>query len=179
MKKFLSTIVLAIVCLFLASCANYRLAGTPVELPFKSVYVAPAKNLSYAPQASAPLTNAIIRAINQVPDLRTAAEGDAQAILETNIVEYERIPLASSSVDTALAASYNMRVTAECTLKRANGDVIFQKRKVRAETIVYANGVTEVGGAPRNDVIGNEYQNMPILMRELGGKIKDAVIGIW
>ena len=126
-----------------------------------------------------PLTNAIIRAINQVPGLRTASEGDAQAILETRIVEYERIPVASSSSDTALAASYNMRVCAECTLKRSNGDVIFKNRKVRAETLVYTSSFTDSTAAPRNDLIGNEYQNMPVLMRELGGKIKDAVIGIW
>ena len=179
MKKFYYALLAPLLCLALASCSNYRLAGTPVELPFKSVYVAPAKNASYAPQASAPLTNAIIRAINQVPGLRTASEGDAQAILETRIVEYERIPVASSSSDTALAASYNMRVCAECTLKRSNGDVIFKNRKVRAETLVYTSSFTDSTAAPRNDLIGNEYQNMPVLMMELGGKIKDAVIGIW
>ncbi len=179
MKNLLYAFFAPLLCFCTASCSNYRLAGTPVELPFKSVYVAPAKNASYAPQSSELLTNAVIRAINQVPGLRTTTQSDAQAVLDIRIVEYERVPVATSSADTALAASYDMRVCAECTLVRANGDVVFKNRKIRAETMVYTSGFTENGAAPRNDLIGNEYQNMPVLMRELGGKIKDAVIGIW
>lgn len=152
-------------------CSNYRLAGTPTELPFSSVYVKPVRNDSYAPQATNLLTNAISNAINQTPQIRTAYEGDAQATLSTKLIEYRRVPVATRADDTALAASYAMEATASCTLTRSNGDVIFKDRKVKARAMLYMNG--------NNDVLGNEYQNMPVLMRELGGKIKDAVIGIW
>lgn len=154
-----------------SGCSNYRLAGTPTDLPFSSVYVKPVRNDSYAPQATNLLTNAISNAINQTPQLRTAYEGDAQAILTTTLIEYRRVPVATKANDTALAASYAMQATASCTLTRSNGDVIFKNRKVKARAMLYLN--------KNNDVLGNEYQNMPVLMRELGGKIKDAVIGIW
>ena len=173
MKNIITFVFVAALAALAASCSNYRLAGTPVKLPFSSVYVAPVKNVSYAAQASNLLTNAIVQSLNQVPNLHTAYKDDAQAVLETRIIEYKKIPVATNASDTALAASYAMEAVAECTLKRANGGIIFKDRKVRARVMLYTsdNGV--------NDVLGNEYQNMPVLMRELGGKIKDAVIGIW
>jgi len=133
----------------------------------------PVKNISYAPQASNLLTNAIINSINQAPQLHTAYKDDAQATLEVRIVDYKRIPVATRADDTALAASYKTEATAECTLSLSNGKIIFKDMKVKADALLYpeASGV--------NNLIGNEYQNMPVLMRELGNKIKDAVIGIW
>ena len=32
--------------LFVGACSNYRLAGTPIDLPFRSVYVKPVRNFS-------------------------------------------------------------------------------------------------------------------------------------
>lgn len=174
--KQISCIFLAfsICAAFLAcGCANYRLAGTPIKLPFSSVYVMPVKNTSYAPQAANLLTNQIVNALNQTPGLRTAYEGDAQAALQVAIVDYKLIPVATSEKDTALAASYKAQATAQCTLTRSNGEIIFKDKRVKADAMVYpySNG--------ENNLIGNQYQNMPVLMRELGNRIKDAVIGIW
>ncbi len=171
LKNTLLLFSLASLLIFSQGCSNYRLAGTPVELPFSSVYVKPVRNDSYAPQASNLLTNAISNAINQTPQLKTALKGDAQATLTTTIIEYRRVPVATRADDTALASSYAMEVTASCTLERSNGDVIFKDRKVKAQAMLYSEG--------NGGIIGNEFQNMPVLMRELGGKIKDAVIGIW
>lgn len=170
MGKILTSAILAAATLLVGACSNYRLAGTPTELPFHSVYVKPVRNASYAPQASALLTNEISNAINRSPELKTALEADAQATLSTTIISYERKPAATRASDTALAASYVMVATAECTLVRSNGDVVFKNRKVSARANLYPSGT---------DVIGGETQNMPVLMRELSGKIKDAVIGIW
>ncbi|MBE6412370.1 MAG: hypothetical protein E7036_07460 [Opitutales bacterium] len=164
-------LVILVSAIFMSGCSNYRLAGTPTDLPFSSVYVKPVRNDSYAPQATNLLTNAISNAINQTPQLKTAYEGDAQATLSTTLIDYRRVPIATRADDTALAASYAMEAVAVCTLTRSNGDVVFKNRKVKARAMLYMGG--------NNDVIGNEYQNMPVLMRELGGKIKDAVIGIW
>lgn len=176
MKNILIFALAAFAGIFAVSCSNYRLAGTPVHLPFNSVYVAPVKNTSYAPQASNLLTNAIIQAINQVPNLHSAYKNDAQAILEVKIVDYKKEPVATSASDTALAASYNVVAVAECTLTRANGEVIFKNRKVRASAMLYTGSASN---PTYNDVLGNEYQNMPVLMRELGLKVRDAVVGIW
>ena len=174
--KQLSHIFLAVlICAAFLSggCANYRLAGTPVKLRFSSVYVMPVKNTSYAPQAANLLTNQIVNALNQTPRLRTAYEGDAQATLQVTIVDYKLLHVATSERDTALAASYKAQAIAQCTLTRSNGEIIFKDKRVKADAMVYPYSSGE------NDLIGNQYQNMPVLMRELGNKIKDAVIGIW
>lgn len=156
---------------FIVGCSNYRLAGTAVNLPFSSVYVSPVRNVSYAPQAAPLLTNAISKALMQVPDLRVAYQSEAQATLSTTIVNYEKIPIATKASDTALAASYRITATAVCTLTRSNGQVIFKDRPVKAFITVYTGS--------NNNLISNEYESMPVLMRELGDKVKDAVIGIW
>ena len=75
---------------FIVGCSNYRLAGTAVNLPFSSVYVSPVRNVSYAPQAAPLLTNAISKAIMQVPDLRVAYQSEAQATLSTTIVNSDK-----------------------------------------------------------------------------------------
>ncbi len=170
MKIITQIFILLLASICICGCSNYRLAGTPTQLPFSSVYVKPVRNDSYAPQASNLLTNAISNAINQTPQLKSALQSDAQATLSTTIIEYRRLPVATREHDTALAFSYAMEVTAKCTLERSNGEVIFKDRKVVARAMLYSSD---------NGVLGNEYQNMPVLMRELGGKIKDAVIGIW
>ncbi len=170
MKLISQIFLLLTASIFISGCSNYRLAGTPIDLPFSSVYVKPVRNDSYAPQTSNLLTNAISNAINETPNLKTALQSDAQATLTTTIIGYKRAPVASREDDTALAASYAMELTASCTLVRSNGEVIFKNRKVKARAMLY-------GG--ENGMLGNEYQNMPVLARELGGKIKDAVIGIW
>ena len=54
---------------------------------------------------------------------------------------------------------------------RSNGQVVFKDRPVRAFITVYTGA--------NDNLISNEYESMPLLMRELGDKIKDAVIGIW
>lgn len=178
MKRITAIFLGLAMCAAFVACSNYRLAGTPVRLPFSSVYVMPVKNASYAPQASNLLTNEISMAINQTPGLKTAYQSDAQATLETRIIDYRRRPVATRADDTALAASYAMEVTAECTLTRSNGDVVFKNRKVKAMAFLYP-GEEGANGRTYDNTIGGEYQQMPVLMRELGGKIKDAVIGIW
>ncbi len=174
--KFFVKIVIVAVMTVLSGCSNYRLAGTPIDLPYRSVYVQPVKNFSYAPQVSNLLTNAISDAISQTPDLRVANVGDSDAVVEVEIVDYQKRKYASKStrnamgeLDTALAAAYKITAVAECTLSMGN-KVLFNKRKVSASIIVYPSD---------HDFLNSEYQNMPVLMRELGGKIKDTIIGIW
>ena len=115
------------------------------------------------------LTNAISDAISQTPQIKAANPSDADAVLEVEITDYVKRPYATKSTDTALAAAFMATATAECTLT-SGGRAIFKKRPVSASVILY----------PRSgDLVGSEYQNMPVLMRDLGVKVKDAVIGIW
>ena len=171
MRNIFAIIAAACLAAAFSGCSNYRLAGTATNLPFSSVYVQPVRNVSFAPQAAPILTNAISKALMQVPDLRVAYQSEAQAVLSTTIVDYEKVPIATKERDTALAASYRITATASCTLMRSNGQVVFKDRPVRAFITVYTGA--------NDNLISNEYESMPVLMRELGDKITDAVIGIW
>ncbi len=154
------------------SCANYRLAGTGRPLPFDSICVPPVKNISYAPQVAALLSNAVINELSRVPNLSVENADEADAVLEIKIVDYIRRTVATQGRDTELAAASSLELIASCTLKNLKtGEVIFSDRKVRARNVVYT--------LDSNDQIGEEYQNMPILARELAVRIKDTVIGIW
>ncbi len=168
MKYFLNLAVFAVIA-FCIGCSNYRLAGTPIDLPFKSVYVQPVKNYSYAPQASNLLTNAVSDAISQTPQLKVANKSDADAVLVVEIIDYRKRSYATRRDDTALAAAFKIYATAKCTLSMG-GKIIFKDRSVSTSVIVHP---------VNNDFINSEYQDMPVLMRDLGVKIKDSVIGIW
>ena len=167
--NFFVRVFLCVIVALCAGCSNYRLAGTPIDLPFKSVYVQPVKNFSYAPQASNLLTNAISDAISQTPQVKVANEGDSDAVLEVELTDYNKSTYATRTDDTALALAIKIRATAKCTLS-IGSKIIFKNRPVSSEVILYPRG---------NDFINAEYQNMPVLMRDLGVKVKDAVIGIW
>lgn len=158
---------------FTSGCSNYKLAGTARPLPFSSIYVQPVKNSSTAPQASSLLTNALISELSQVPNVSVESADDADAILEINLSDYSTKMRASRSSDTALAASYIVELTATCTLRNLRtGDVIFRDRKVSVNNTVYS-----LDG--NNSFVDSQYQNMPILTRELALRIKDTVIGVW
>ena len=170
MRKLLA-LSFGILLMFAAGCSNYRLGGTAVELPFSSVYVRPVRNVSFAPQAAPILTDAISKAIMRTPDLRVAYQSDAQAMLDTSIIEFVKQPVATKANDTALAASYRVTARAQCTLTLANGQVVFKDRPVSAFITVYS--------IENRDYMSSEFESMPVLMNQLGEKIKDAVIGIW
>ena len=105
MRNIFAVIAAACLAAAFSGCSNYRLAGTATNLPFSSVYVQPVRNVSFAPQAAPILTNAISKSLMQVPDLRVAYRSEAQAVLSTTIVDYEKVPVATKERDTALAAS--------------------------------------------------------------------------
>lgn len=166
------------VSMMCVSCSNYRLSGTPQPLPFKSVYVKPVQNYSYAPQAANLLSTQVIDMISQTPGLNVADLNDAQAVLEMTLVDYKlqgsstRTDNLSGSrrTDTALASAFFVTLEVKCTLKdRVTGEIIFKDRLVKATDNVYVG----------QSFLLSEYQNMPILTRELARKVVDQVIGIW
>lgn len=172
-KNFILAIASALLVVLAGACSNYKLAGTPKALPFSSIYVQPVKNTSTAAQAASLLTNAVISSLSQVPELTVESSSDADAILEITLSNYATTMRSSRTNDTALAASYNVELEASCTLRNLRtGDVIFRDRKVKVDNILYALDNS-------NNFVDTQYQNMPILTRELALRIKDAVIGIW
>ncbi len=155
--------------LLAAGCASYKL-GSDASLPFKSVYVPPAQNLSYAPQAQSPLTNQLVELLMQEPNLVVARMDHADASLEVTIADYERIISATRSDDTVLAQAYQVRMTALVSLRdNRTGTYYFKDRIVDATQQVFTDGGLQI----------SEYEAMVVLTRSLAQRIRNAVVSVW
>ncbi len=159
-------------------CANYQL-GSSAEIPFKSIYIKPASNHSFAPQAQ-PIVSAQIRE-TFIRDARVklvANEEDADAVLYVDLTEYDRRAGARNSNDTVIANDFDIRLTAEIALfDQSKGDYLFKKRSIQADTRAYiGNPYTE------GEIISfqqSERQAMTQLAREIARKITDEVLSPW
>jgi outer membrane lipopolysaccharide assembly protein LptE/RlpB len=158
-------------CVVVAGCANYKL-GSAGGLPFHSLYVAPARNNGYAPQAQAEVTEQLRQALLQQGNVQLKNQAEADATLDVVLTDYRRTIAATSSNNTLNAAAYNITLSANCTLvDNRNGTVYFKNMSVSQTEETFVNS--------DNNLAEPEYQTMPILARDLGKKIADAVVATW
>lgn len=159
-------------------CASYHL-GSSAEIPFKSIYIKPASNHSFAPQAQ-PIVSAQIREafIRDARVKLVASEEAADAVLFVDLTEYDRSAGARSSLDTTIAKDFNIRLTAKVSLfNQAQGNYLFKERSIQADTQAYiGNPYAE------SEIISyqqSERQAMTQLAREIARKITDEVLSPW
>ncbi|MGA2052985.1 MAG: LptE family protein [Opitutales bacterium] len=158
-------------CLLAAGCANYQLGPTGA-LPFHTLYVSPVKNNGYAPQAQALVSEALRESLMQEGNLQLTNQANADATLDVVLLDYKQSIAATSSNNTLNAQSYNITLSANCTLvDNRSGKVYFKDLEVNAteETFVQST----------NNLAEPSYQTMPILARDMGKKITDAVVSTW
>ncbi|MGF1449138.1 MAG: LPS assembly lipoprotein LptE [Opitutales bacterium] len=158
----------ACAALLCTGCAHYAL-DTPGELPFRTVYVEPVKNRSYAPQAQELLTRQLITDLRQAGVTTVGSPAGADATLSVTLVDLNRVGLATQADDTGLAASYLLVLEADCTLLARDGTPHFEARRILAREQVFLDS----GQQPA------EFQAMPVLTRTLAGNIADAVTSTW
>jgi len=174
-------VMLTFTVAFISGCNSYQL-GNPVELPFKSIYIKPVTNDSFAPQAQA-LISSQIRDVfihDGRTKLVTSSEA-ADAVLIVNLTEYRRRAAARRSVDTTVAASFSLVLTAEVSLFNQNkGDYYFQERIVQKSSSAYLNAPYDTTATTQSqDFLQSEYQAMPRLTRDLARRIADEVLHPW
>jgi hypothetical protein len=158
-------------CLMAAGCANYTLGPTGA-LPFHTLYVAPVQNNGNAPQAQALVSDMLRQSLLQEGNLQLADQTSADATLDVVLLDYKRTIASTSSNNTLNAQSYTITLSANCTLvDNRTGKVYFKNMEINAsaETFIQAT----------NNLAEPEYQTMPILARDMGKKIADAVISTW
>ena len=169
LRKIFSLVTVVSLALFLNAC-QYKLAGTAQPLPFRTIALKQVINDSYAPQASAPLANQIAKRLMSSPALDLVSLEDAHAILEVEIINYEKDVYATRSDDTDLASLNKNTMQIKATLKDVkNGTTLF-KDKIFTDSV----DILTEGSA-----LDNEYYNMPNLTERLAQKIVDSVLGIW
>jgi hypothetical protein len=175
------TILVFFTSAFISGCKSYQL-GNPTDLPFDSIYIKPVTNDSAAPQVQA-LISSQIRDIF-IHDGRTklvTSREAADAVLIVNLTEYNRRAAARRSVDTKVAASFALILTAEVSLFNQNkGSYYFQERIVRKSSSAYLNAPYDTTVTSQSqDFLQSEYQAMPRITRDLARRIADEVLNPW
>jgi len=155
----------------LAGCAHYAL-GPGTDLPYRTVYVAPARNTALVPQAEALLTRQVADMLARSGQVRPVNSPDtADATLTLTLTDFQRDVAARRAEDTFLADSFNIALLATATLvDNRSGEAYFTDRPLDASANVKIDGA---GQQPA------EYQAMPVLTRRLAREANNAVLSAW
>ncbi len=178
--RLASLLSLGLATLVALGCKSYQLGGP--ELPFESIYVKPATNDSFAPQAQALLSGQIRDAFIRDGRLKlTTSEESADAVLLVNLTEYEREAASRARTDTVQARDFDLFLHAEISLYDQNrGDYMFEDREISERSNAYVdNPYRDDSADDLQGFLQAEYQAMPRLTRDLARKIADEVLSPW
>lgn len=174
--------LIALVALgFATGCKSYKV-GHPAELPFETIYIQPAKNDSFAPQAQALISTQVREAVIRDGRVKLIAnETEADAVLTMTLTDYERRGGTRRQDDTERAQDVDIVIRAQLDLyDQNNGKYLFEGRNVDARTNAYFDNPYTAAGAPSTQgLVQSEYNAMPRLARELGRKIADELLSAW
>lgn len=152
----------------LTACSHYHL-GAPGAPLVQTVFVEPAANASFAPQAGPLVTDAVRLAISRDGRIELASGASSAATLRIRLVRYERDALAARRDDTALARKFAAKLTAEITLVDTAGKTLIDRRAIEVARDVFVDS----GLQP------TEYQTMPLLAEALATEIAHALLDTW
>ena len=167
--------------LLLVGCESYRL-GHPAELPFETIYVRPAANDSYAPQAQALISSEVRASIIRDGRVRLLAkEDEADALLTITLSEYKRAPAARRKDDTERAVEHDVSLTATISLydTRSQAYLLKDRSLNERDNISANNPFTLSIASAAQSLQQSEYQTMPKIARNLARKIVDEALGGW
>ena len=177
-RRFLTAFAALLTLAILSGCTSYRW-GSGTELRFESLYVKPADNESFAPQAQAIVSAKIREAFIRDGRVKiVSSEEQADAVLMVNLTHYKSKPSSRSSIDTEMARTFFITLTAVTSLyDNNNGSYHYQNRTSEASTNAYSDN-------PFNPAIPDsyqqaEYQAIPQLARNLARKIADETLSTW
>ncbi|MCD8298702.1 MAG: LPS assembly lipoprotein LptE [Opitutae bacterium] len=171
MRRRFSLLVLfvAAAIVMLAGGCAYSLGRGEAKLDFATISLAPIKNKADLPQVHALLARNISDELNSEGGLKLVKEG-AQAELTVVVNDYSRSISISSSRDTVVASSINVKLELICSLRNTRtGEFYFQDKKITATTEAYLGSATGLA----------ETQTLPALTRLAAQKVREAVVGVW
>ena len=175
-----STVSLVLAFLTLIGCSAYRL-GSPANISFDTLFIEPAGNGSFAPQAQQLLSNQIRKSIIRDGRLSlTTAPEQAQAHLKIELIDYQRNSSAYSRDDIDVARSYSLSLVAKISLWNARQNIYYFK-----ERIIQSSEQSYVGNPYENTVISAnnfnaaEYNSVPRLTGSLAEKISHQILNPW
>jgi len=168
-KSFPALAAIFLTAILFSGCSHYQL-GRDAKPPFRSIYIKPAVNESFAPQAQALLTMQIRDALIRDGLLQIHDESEADAILEVTLKTFDRRVAATRTDDTGLAEKLRLELAAHCTLAdNRTGKIYFKNRPVSATSDAF----------PQDSSAGAEFQSMPVLTDRLARRIAYEVLQVW
>lgn len=154
---------------FVSGCANYQL-GRHAEPPFRSIYVKPVSNATFAPQAQAILTSQLRENFIHDGMLQVENEADADAVLEVVLRDFDRQIAATRQDDTEIAEKLRFELLADCTLSNnRTGEIYFENRPISATADSFPGDRSQQA----------EHLAMPVLTRNLARRISYEVLQVW
>lgn len=156
-----------VIALGLSGCYHW---GSPGELPFATLYIAPVENDTYVPQAqslvSSQLRKQFLREGRIILDNKDAAD----AILYTTLTTYTTSTAATQEKETGLPRSFSFGLRAAISLYSVKEQkMLIKKQSVSSSVVTQIDGGAQLA----------EYQSIPTLAQELALKIKETVLNPW
>lgn len=169
--KVLLRICLGVLFTLLTACNHYHLGNPGVDaLQFRTIYVAPVKNNSFAPQAQVLLTDQIIQLLQQSGLQTTQHEEEADASLRVVLTQYDRVTSTTMENDTDIASSFYVTMVASCTLTDNNSECVYFLNRPISATI---------NAQAQSSVQRVLYQDMPTLTLKLADQIRNLATSAW
>ena len=152
----------------LAGCAGYHL-GRVENFGVNKVFIPVFKNKTMVPHIEEKISNTVIHRFQYDGTIRITPPDDAEAILEGEILKWERKPLRTQSRQLLVTKEYRLVLTAHVVLRRRDGSVILNRKKIEGET-TYLVG---------DDAVASERQAFPLAAEDLSKNIVTQVTEGW
>ena len=161
MKRLLALLIVAA----LAGCSGYHLGGP--KLAFRSIDVAPIRNSTARTGTHAVLHGKIIEALAADPRVKI---GSGDAILETEIIRYQRDGFTTKTGDAYAYTSYRVSFEVRCTLTADGGKrILFKDRTFKSLSTLQVSG----------DPAAEELSLSPALFGDIASQIREAATTAW
>ena len=161
MKRLLALLIVAA----LAGCSGYHLGGP--KLAFRSIDVAPIRNSTARTGTHAVLHGKIIEALAADPRVKI---GSGDAILETEIIRYQRDGFTTKTGDAYAYTSYRVSFEVRCTLTADGGKrILFKDRPFKSLSTLQVSG----------DPAAEELSLSPTLFGDIASQIREAATTAW
>jgi hypothetical protein len=157
--------------LLAVGCAGYRLGPTNGETAgVRSVQVNFFGNQTLEPRLTAPLNNALRKAIQQDGTYRLDTRGGGDLVVDGTITRFDRSGISFQPTDVITVRDYALSLTTRVTVReRSTGKVLVEREVIGRTTI-------RVGA----DQASTERQAVPLLAEDVARKAAALIVdGEW
>lgn len=169
-NPFLLLLACAVMGLFAAGCAGYKLGPTnDLAAGDKRIEISPFLNRTFEPRLGDDVTTALRRSIQEDGTYRLATHGDADIVVSGILTKYIRHELNFEPHDVLTVQDFRVTVTAQITARNVSTG-----NSTNWTTTAYT--LVRVG----SDLTSSERQAMPVLAEELAKNVTDSLVnGSW